>query len=147
MAIHTSHALGEDENFRTFLLGILIPATSVAVVFAGGIWLWQQGTSGDAVLRVGVWTTLWAAVLAFGGGTVILYQQQYGVMMDERLFVIINRGSAGALVGFVTGVYDKRRREAQMRVTRLNRQLTVLNRILRHDIPTARISSKPTQTY
>lgn len=134
MTVHASHALREDESFQTFLLGILIPAACATVVFAGGIWLWQRGTTADAMLRVGVWTTLGATALAIGGGAVILYQQQYGVAMDEQLFVIINGGSTGALVGFVVGVYDKRRREAQMRVARLNRQLTVLNRVLRHDI-------------
>jgi signal transduction histidine kinase len=134
IGIHVSHALGGDENLKTFIMGILSPAACAAVVFAGGIWLWRQNSSADAVLRVGVWCILGATVLAIGGGTVILYQQQYGVEMDEQPFIIINGASTGALVGFITGVYDKQRRQAQVRVTRLNRQLTVLNRVLRHDI-------------
>lgn len=134
VGVHILHALSEDESVRTFLLGILLPAVCAAVVFAGSIWLWGQNDSADAILRVGVWCTLGATVLAVGGGAVILYQAQHGVVMDEQLFIIINGASIGALVGFITGIYDDRRRQAQMRVTRLNRQLTVLNRVLRHDI-------------
>jgi signal transduction histidine kinase len=134
LGVHTSHALGEDENFQTFLLGILLPAACATGVFIGSIWLWRWEGSADAMVRVGIWCTLGAIVLAIGGASVILYQQQYGVVMDEQLFVVINGGSVGALVGFIVGVYDNRRQQAQARVDRLNSQLTVLNRVLRHDI-------------
>jgi signal transduction histidine kinase len=132
--VHGAHALGEDEDFQTFLLGILLPMVFAGSVFAGGVWLWRQDSHEGSILRVGLWCALGTAVLALGAVLVILYQQQHGVMLDDQLFVVVNGASGGALVGFTIGLYDIRQRRAQARVDQLNRQLTVLNRVLRHDI-------------
>lgn len=131
---HVAHAVGEDENIWTFLLGIFFPMAAAVGVLVGGVILWQRDLEGEHFLRVGVWSTVGTIFLAIGGVLIILYQRQYGVVMDEQLFVVINGASGGALVGFVVGVYNTRQRRAQTRVDRANRQLTILNRVLRHDI-------------
>ncbi len=131
---HVGHALGARESIQTFLLGILIPMIFASGVFVGGLWIRQQGVEDKYILRVGGWCTLGAALLALGGVLVILYQQEYGVVMDEKVFVVINGASGGAFVGFLVGVYNIRQRQAQTRADQLARQLTVLNRVLRHDI-------------
>ncbi|MDB9299848.1 ATP-binding protein [Halorubrum ezzemoulense] len=135
-ATHVWHAVGEEESAATFLLGIVAPMLFAAGVVGGGVWLWRRDTDGEYALRVGSWSAVGAAVLAVGGVLVILYQQQYGVVMDEQAFVVVNAASGGALLGFIVGVYDIRQRRAEERATRLTRQLTVLNRVLRHDIRT-----------
>jgi signal transduction histidine kinase len=132
--VHVWHALGEEETIQKFLLGIIIPMVLAGSVFVGGLRLWQQGVADEYMLRVGAWCALGAAVLALAGVFVILYQQRYDIVMAEQLFVVTNGASGGALVGFVTGVYDIRQRRAQDRANQLTRQLTVLNRVLRHDI-------------
>jgi signal transduction histidine kinase len=131
---HGAHALGEDENLQTFLLGILLPMVCAGGVVAGGVWLWRQDNHDDSILRVGLWCALGSAVLAIASVFVILCQLQYGVVLDEQLFLVANGASGGALVGFTIGIYDIRQRRSQARVDQLNRQLTVLNRVLRHDI-------------
>lgn len=132
--VHLLHAISEDENLRTFLLGIFIPLVFALSVTAGGVVVWRREQYRSHILSVGIWTAVGTGVLAAAGGFTILYQQQYGVTMDEQPFVVVNAASAGGLVGFITGVYDARQRQAQAQVEQINQQLTVFNRVLRHDI-------------
>jgi signal transduction histidine kinase len=133
---HVWHAVGEDESLSTFLLGILLPMLLAGGVVTGGVWLWRSGLDGEHTLRAGAWTAVGTASLAVAAVLVILYQQQYGVVMDEQAFVVVNGSSGGALLGFVVGVYDVRRRRMEARAEQLSQQMTVLNRVLRHDIRT-----------
>lgn len=132
--LHVTHALGEGENFRTFLFGILIPMLLAASVIVGTIWQWRQNLKGKYNRRIALWCTIGNLVLALGAVLIILYQEAEGVRMSDQLFVVVNAASVGAVSGFVVGVYDYRQRQAQAEANRLSRQLTVLNRVLRHDI-------------
>jgi signal transduction histidine kinase len=134
LGLHLVHAFGEGESLWTFLYGILIPLALAVGLLAGGAWLWTEGTDGDAVLRVAGWTLLGGNALALTAGLTILYQDSEGVVMSDRLFAVAGQASVGAVVGFVVGVYDVRQREAKRRAQSLSNQLTVLNRVLRHDI-------------
>jgi signal transduction histidine kinase len=134
LGLHLVHAFGEGESIWTFLYGILIPLALAVGLLAGGAWLWTEGTDGDAVLRVAAWSLLGGNALALTAGLTILYQASEGVVMSDRLFAVAGQASVGAVVGFVVGVYDVRQREAKRRAQSLSNQLTVLNRVLRHDI-------------
>jgi signal transduction histidine kinase len=134
LTAHIVHAVGADEDIRTFLLGILIPMLFTVGVFSGGLWLWRQPVDGWFVLRVGTWCLVGSAVLLIMAGLTILYQWAEGVLISDRLYVLLNATSGGAVVGFVVGLYDGRQRRARTELNRLSQQLTVLNRVLRHDI-------------
>lgn len=141
VALHAVHVFREDENFVTILSGIVIPMILSLGLVAGGIWLWQSDVSGWAVLQVGVWCLVGSAVLGAGAVLIVIYQQAKGVVLDDTLFVVGDAVSIGSVAGFVVGIYDTRQRLAREAVaierdrsSRLSRQLSVLNRILRHDI-------------
>jgi signal transduction histidine kinase len=134
LAMHVRHALGPNESVETFLLGILLPMGLAVGVLAGGGWLYRREVGGEYALRVGAWCVIGAVVLAAAAVMTVLYEQAEGVIMSDRLFVVVNGATAGAAVGFVTGVYNSRQRAAQLEADRLSRRLTVLNRALRHDI-------------
>ena len=134
LSLHTSHAVGEGEDLRTFLLGILIPAGFALGILAGGIWLHRSGFDDAYIPRAAVWCVGGAVALAVMAGLTILYQQAEGVTVSDQLFVVANAASGGGLAGLVVGVYDARQRTARAEADQLTRHLTVLNRVLRHDI-------------
>jgi len=136
LAAHILHVFGEGEAIREFLFGILIPMLLSAAVVAGGLWLWRGEYGGGRRLLVGVWCLVGTAALSAGAVLIILYQYAEGAAVSHWQFVIINASSLGSLVGFVVGVYEVRQRVARAEADRLSRRLTVLNRVLRHDIRT-----------
>lgn len=137
LVLHVSHALSGGENIRTILLGVVFPLGLALGLIAGGGWLWRQESAGEEIIRVGVWCIIGAIVLAIGAGFTILYEQAEGVVMSDQLFVVSNASTVGAVFGFVVGIYDNRQRRSRAEATQLTHQLTVVNRVLRHDIRTA----------
>lgn len=133
-ATHLVHAANAQEGFETFLVGILVPLLFSGVLVLGGVWLVVADLRPNHLLRVGLWTVLVAGILAAGQLLTIRYQQAEGVQMSHVLFVLANAATAGAVVGFVIGIYDAGQQRARSRAEQLQSQLTVLNRVLRHDI-------------
>lgn len=132
--VHVVHLLGEREGLQTFLYGIAIPMGCSVVVLLGGMYLWHQRVDADTAARTAGWCLLGGAVLGVGALLTIRYQAAEGVAMSDRAFVVFNTVSAGAVVGLVVAAYDSRQQAARAEAERLSRQLTVLNRLLRHDI-------------
>lgn len=135
-ASHIFHATGEGENIRTFVYGIFAPLVITVGLYFGGFVLWRDIESGDYILRVTGWTVAGAIVMANTGVLTILYEGAEGVVMADPFFVVVNSATGGAMVGFVIGFYDIRQQIARSEADELNRRLTVLNRVLRHDIRT-----------
>lgn len=141
LAVHFYHLTGEEESTQTFVWGILLPICISVAVVAGGAWLWRRGFGGTREVHVAAATVLGGALLGAITIPLILYQRAEGVVMSDQPYVILNAATVGTLVGFVVGVYDVRRDLAQTRAAtareraeELARQLSVLNRVLRHDI-------------
>ena len=135
-AIHVFHATGDEENIRTFVYGIFAPLVITVGLSFGGFVLWRDIDSGEYILRVTGWTVAGAIVMANTGVLTLLYEGAEGVVMADPGFVVVNAATGGAMVGFVIGFYDIRQQIARTEADELNRRLTVLNRVLRHDIRT-----------
>lgn len=141
LILHVNHALAENEGISSIFYGIAIPIGVTLGLVGGTLWLWQSDIDGDYSIRVGLWCVLGAVVLGLGSMFMIFYEQSHGVALVDATYLVVNASSGGSLVGFVVGVYDSRTRMAGEQATasrdraeRLNSQLSVLNRILRHDI-------------
>lgn len=132
--LHLIHALGEGENLQTFLFGIAIPMMFCLGVLAGGLWLWQTDVATWSVFRISAWTLTGAGALALTTGLLILYEQAEGVLLSDQWYVIAGQASIGSVIGFIVGYYDVRKRATRERAERLSQRLTILNRVLRHDI-------------
>ncbi|MFB6236730.1 MAG: sensor histidine kinase [Halopenitus sp.] len=139
--VHLVHASDPGENLRSFVLGSLFPMAQAMGILLGGGWLWKSDFEGAEIARIGAWAAFGAALLAAGGLITVMYQQAEGVMMSDWRYMIANAATSGLLGGFVIGVYDSRQRVARRRAAaagdraeRLSDQLTVLNRVLRHDL-------------
>lgn len=134
VAIHLSHAASSQEDAYTFLLGIFIPLVFGVGLVVGGVWLSRSRMKPEYVLRIGLWTVFMGIVVAGGQFMTVLYQQAEGGQLSHILYVLANAGTAGGIVGFVIGIYNARQQRARHRAEHLQGQLTVLNRVLRHDI-------------
>ncbi|WP_181687022.1 sensor histidine kinase [Halorhabdus salina] len=134
LVLHVLHFLEPHENLRTVLYGILVPMGLAGAVIVGAWWLWQSDFDGSHVSRIALWCLFGAVVFALGNVLMIRYQAAEDVVMSDQMYVLANAASFGGVVGLVTGVYNARQRRTRAHVERLNKQLTVLNRVLRHDI-------------
>lgn len=138
--IHLFHLITRSERLYTRLLGTFLPLGLSLVLLGLGVWIhWHQ--SKHLVIRVGAWCFVGSVVLIGVSVTSIIYQMAKDVVMTDPLFVITNHATVGAVLGTLMGIYDGQRhkrgselRTERKRVQRLNKQLTVLNRMLRHDI-------------
>lgn len=120
----------------TFLLVLLLPTGLASSLLVGAVWLWHQDVDGKSIFRIGVWALIGMTTFAIGAGLIILYQDTQGVIIANEVFMIANTASGGAVGGFIIGLYDSRRRQARIEASQLNQKITVLNRVLRHDIRT-----------
>ena len=112
---------------------------SVALVACSG-WLVTAGF-GDRTFRVGLWCVAGVGLLVLTTVISVLYQQSQGVIMRDLTYVLGNHATVGGTVGFLIGLYDAHRRETERQLAaehdnaaELSRRLSVLNRVLRHDI-------------
>ena len=141
--IHTVHWLSEGEDLSTALFGIVVPGLLALTLVGCGYWLLRSEFAPGKICRVGIWCLVGTGAMGAAGALIVLYQQAEGVAMSDGFFVIANEATIGALVGFVVGVYDSRQRATNQqllaerdRIAELNQRLTVLNRVLRHDVRT-----------
>ncbi|PSQ15320.1 hypothetical protein BRD00_14425 [Halobacteriales archaeon QS_8_69_26] len=134
LVVHGAHAVNDDENLASFVAGIALPIVLSLAVVAGGVWLHYSGIEDEYLPVVGAATVGGGVVLAVLSVLLVLYQYFHGVRVADTGFVIINSATVGSVVGFVVGLYDAQRRGARNRARRLNEQLSVLNRVLRHDV-------------
>lgn len=134
LTLHISHAIEGGENLQTFFTGVLFPIGFTGGLITGGVWLWFSAYNGSHQLRVAAWSLLGALLLAVGAVMIILHEQIEGFGLSYAQLVIADAASAGGLAGFILGIYDVRQRRARERAERVSQRLTVLNRVLRHDI-------------
>jgi signal transduction histidine kinase len=117
-----------------FLLGVVLPIGITASLIGGSIWIYKSGIDVKFGHRIPVWSIGTAIVLTTGAVLTVTYQQVQGVNVNDQLLILGNTASGGAVVGFIVGLYDYRTQRAQADADHLTRQVTVLNRVLRHDI-------------
>lgn len=137
------HAV-QEETFLRVVIGY-VPAVLLSLVLIGGAgWLFLTDVRPREVRRIGTWCSLGFVVSAGISGLNVTYQTTEGATITEPFFLLLQAGMAGAFGGLLVGAYDvrSRRRERELQVERdridaYNRRLSVLNRVLRHDIRSA----------
>jgi signal transduction histidine kinase len=141
LSIHLVHAMTVQDALAFVLLNsVVVPMLLSVLLLAVAAWL-VGTTVDDRASDIGAWSVVGAVVLFAMSLQVITYQESSGGAIIDPLYVIANHTTSGALLGVVLGVYDLRRRRSERRARtdreraeRLSRRLTVLNRVLRHDL-------------
>lgn len=139
LGIHLSRLLRQSEGFYT-MVGHAFSVGLSLVVIGSAIWVHRRPFD-DVVGRIGTWCFVGTTVLVAVSVISITHQRIEGVRMAEPLFAITGHGTLGAILGLLVGVYDGQRQNRgeelhceREHTSQLNDQLTVLNRVLRHDI-------------
>ena len=138
--VHVQHIWTNDLPTLGLLFGALIPmALSVSLV-GSACWLYWADL-GSHALRVATWCVVGAVVLVGAASVVTVFQLSVGGRTTAVWYVLTVQTTVGCLLGFLLGVYDTQRletreelREERETAGELGRRLTVLNRVLRHDI-------------
>ncbi|KTG10908.1 hypothetical protein AUR64_06935 [Haloprofundus marisrubri] len=140
-AVYTLHGLQGTSSIPTFIFGAFIPFCVALILFLCGIWLTHQDLDDANVAKVGFWCVAGVVVTCGIVALMMLYQFSEGIVLENWGVVFVGGMTSGALVGFLVGVYDVRRKATehrlateQERTARLNQRLRVLNRVLRHDV-------------
>ncbi len=136
LVVHLYHILSDPIVPRRFAFGIAVPLALAVGVLIGGGYLWERQLASEMALRAGGWCLAGATAFGVGAGLTVLYERTYGVYLVDTAFVIANSATGGAALGLLVGIYEVQQREARQQATRRSQQLTVLNRVLRHDIRT-----------
>lgn len=130
-----------DEGLWHLLYEFILPMFVTVGLLVGGTWLLTTDYAGRYFLRVGFWCLAGLNVMLLGSAFTLAALQTGTHSLHEPLLIMFDYVTGGAAAGFVLGIYDSNRREkaAQLEETNeqmswLNQQLSVLNRVLRHDI-------------
>jgi signal transduction histidine kinase len=117
--------------------GALVPIACSALVVAATVPVARSPLSPAYTLRVTGWSALGAATLGAVALLFVSYEMSQGPPPEGPLVVIVGAASVGSVFGLAFGVTDARQQRTQDQLERSNDQLTVLNRVLRHNIRNA----------
>ena len=137
-AVHASHEPMDDP---VGAIGVALPFGFAAALGCEAGWLRRSGLDADAAFRVGAWTVGGGLLGSLFAGLVVLHQQGAGATMVDPTYAVCIAAAAGSNAGFALGADHARRLRTLRRLNterehteRLEQQLRVLNRVLRHDI-------------
>lgn len=118
-----------------FVAAALLPLIMSLTVVGFGIWLTRSNMNGRAVKHVFGWWILAIVVTFLVGVTSVLYQLHLGMEFQQSIrYIVLNNVSAGAVGGFLLGLYSTKSRQHSRQLAREREQLVLLTRIVRHDI-------------
>ena len=117
--------------------GALVPIACSALVVAATVPVARSPLSPAYTLRVTGWSALGALTLGAVALLFVTYEMSQGPPPEGPLVVIAGAASVGSAFGLAFGLTDARQQRTQDQLERSNAQLTVLNRVLRHNIRNA----------
>ena len=133
LGIHLFHLFSVSESVLITLLGTFMPMGLSFVLVVTGPLIHRRYPE-RVVIWIGAWCVVATVVLVAVSLTSIVYQSSKGVLMTDIPFVITNHATIGSVLGVLMGAYDGQRQRERDRAQVLSDQLSILNRVLRHDI-------------
>lgn len=119
----------------------VLPLTAALVVIYSGYRLARGDVTGSESLRIAGWFLAGMAGMAVVAGWIVGHQFIRGMVFHHWHFMAAGSMTVGGIVGLLLGGYDVRNRrqrqqvnEERRRVEAEQEKLTLLNRVLRHNI-------------
>lgn len=138
VAFSTVRALQPGPSGHERALSILIPIIFGLTLFAGGIGMLIHDLF-DQAMRIAKWTVL--GTIAFLAAIVVNSFWFASGTFDAAFFTLVNSAISGSVLGFLIGIYDAHKTELKRDLaeenehsTELSQRLSVINRVLRHDM-------------
>ncbi|MFB6126908.1 MAG: ATP-binding protein [Halolamina sp.] len=131
---HGAHALEADESLLGLATGVLVPIALSLLVTYGSYWLHRSSLGPERSFRVAVWGVIGGGILGVGVSSAIVYQATHGVIIADPIASGLGAVSLGMPAGTLVDVYDAQQRREGDRARQANNKLTVLNRVLRHNL-------------
>lgn len=123
-AVHTYHFITDSPNsLLATISGIVLPLCLSLAMAGSGWWLVRSNITDKQVTRIVSWSTMGAVVFIISGLLIIQYQQAQGVMMSDRVFILIDSATGGMAIGFVFGLYATRIKRRTLQLDRYQRRL------------------------
>lgn len=142
LSTHALYAVRTDPSLAAFVMGPLVQLLLSVVVLGAVAWL-LGNDYGEYLPRIAVWSAGGAVVLVAIGQQSVVYASAVDGGLATSLSTLAYMVTTGTAMGLVVGVYDaglRRTREdlddQRKRAELYSQQLSVLNRILRHDVRT-----------
>jgi signal transduction histidine kinase len=140
LAVQVASMLGAPSTPGAIVVTTVIPLTLSVMLFTGGICIYYYDLD-DLALQISAWTTLGIGLFALVlGGPIVFFPERVANGVSISI-LLVNVAAGGAVMGFLIGLYDARQRyllsslrEEHDRTVGLSQRLSVLARILRHDL-------------
>lgn len=128
-------------NWQSAVIVTVVPLALLVAVAVSGTWYVGGHLRAADVLRTTAWAVGFTLMFAFGASASIVYQVQEGGTVVHPWFYVLGWATGGAFVGILFGWYAAGQRSMRRaadherdRAERLAQRLSVLNRVLRHDV-------------
>lgn len=142
LATQAVYLLRTDPTLGAALVTAAIPVLLAVLILGSAVWL-PRSEHGRYLPRIAVWSIGGAVVLVAIGQLVLLSQQLIGTRFVAPFFLFAYLQTTGTAVGLTVGLYDATSEARKVELDQERRraqhyaqQLSVLNRILRHDVRT-----------
>lgn len=129
--------LSEATGLSAVVTGALVPIVCSGLVVGATIPIARSSLSPTYTLRITGWSALGAVTLGAVALLFVIHETSLGPPPAAPLVVIGGATSVGSVFGLAFGLTDAQQQRTQDQLERSNAQLTVLNRVLRHNIRNA----------
>lgn len=140
LAVQVARLLSVPSDLLSMVISLAVPLMLSVTLFIGGVGMVVYDLD-DLALRISGWTVLGLVLFAGVLGGELAYLQPRFSGSLQLSILVVNVAAGGAVLGFVIGLYDARQRllladlRAEYdRTLGLSQRLSVLARILRHDL-------------
>ncbi|AQL43852.1 hypothetical protein BV210_14565 [Halorientalis sp. IM1011] len=141
LATNVALMLSSDVTAVALVVWLIAPAAILVLLIAVGLWVRADRDRATHLTRVAAWALLGAAALGFGGALNGYLNAVEGIAPDATVELFVGWAAGGLLDGGLIGLYDAERRLERERTERAREEaeqlaagLSVVNRVLRHDL-------------
>lgn len=140
LTLQVAKTLGATREIASIVVASMVPAMLSLTLLIGAFGVYRYDLD-ELVWRITAWTLLGLVVFSVVLGGEIIYLQSHLPAVPSPEILLVNFAAGGATLGFLVGFYDARQRQLHRelksefdRTVTLSQRLSVLARILRHDL-------------